>query len=396
MTTISRHPAVEGDQNREGAKESAQGLMDQHIPTSYNADFSLVIDRDMCIVNCNSGFAEWLGLADPNQLRGVPLAETLDPSSRSKFENLRDQIAKGHSLSVEWNHLGADGLPKLAHYHLFPPETLLQEQHHLVAIGSNRQAEMNLLEEVIDLKRERETQLAAARDLARQLELQNADLRAISHMIHHDVSNELNTISLICTLQERQTAIDLETVQRGSADIRRLCQHISGILKDFLCLTDLSRQQSHPEHIHLIGEVRSIFEVIAANQPNVPARLEMQFNALQVWVPPEHIRQILINLLTNAFKYHNPDQPELLIRLASRLEGQRVHLEITDNGIGIPDDLQATIFDLFTRAHQQGEGQGVGLAIVERLVEVNRGTVSLRSRPGEGSTFFIDLPAGPD
>ncbi|CAN5810672.1 hypothetical protein BH23PLA1_BH23PLA1_01600 [soil metagenome] len=375
--------------------DRAPSAFDDRIEsTSTGAELSLVLDEALRIVTCNNAFAHWIGWPDTERLQGVPLAETLDPFSRSKLSKLPGRLLAGRPLNMELNHLNSRGHPLLTRYHLFPPGTLGKFQRHIVALGSDRQADMGLLEELIDLKRGREAQLARVQELAWQLEQQNDDLRAISHMIHHDVSNGLNAISLTCALLERQTLSDPEAVRRGSAEVRRLCQHVAGILKGFISLADLARKPTRPECVDLDRETRSILEIVAANRPQTRHRADIRLDTPHVWAQPEHIRQILENLLTNAFKYRDPDKPELQIHFSSRPHGPRVRLEVADNGLGIPEDRQATIFDLFTRAHD-GEGRGVGLAIVKRLVEVNGGAVTLRSCPGQGATFLIDLPAEP-
>jgi signal transduction histidine kinase len=73
--------------------------------------------------------------------------------------------------------------------------------------------------------------------------------------------------------------------------------------------------------------------------------------------------------------------------------GKRVRLNIVDNGIGIPLSAQPKVFELFQRAHNGYEGHGIGLAIVKRAAERMGGSVGVDSRPDEGSTFWLELPA---
>jgi signal transduction histidine kinase len=68
-------------------------------------------------------------------------------------------------------------------------------------------------------------------------------------------------------------------------------------------------------------------------------------------------------------------------------------LYVEDNGIGIPLSAQARVFELFQQAHNGYEGYGIGLAIVHRAVERMGGSVGLSSKPGRGSTFWVELPS---
>ncbi len=105
------------------------------------------------------------------------------------------------------------------------------------------------------------------------------------------------------------------------------------------------------------------------------------------------IRQVLLNLLTNAVVY-NRDDGSVTLGYAI-VEGDRLRLSVTDTGPGIPAERQATLFTIFDRrlgsGHQQA-GLGVGLALSARLIEAMDGSISVESEVGAGSTFSIELP----
>ena len=384
------------DDDTSSAPRHATPLDDRIDPPAGAADFGLVLDESLRILECPDAFAARLGHPDAAALRGRPLAETLDPASATKLQRLPARLADGHPLVVELNHRATDGRALLARYYLFPPGTFGPAKTHLVALGSDRQSEMGLLEEMIDLKRQREVQLARSREQGRRLEHRNQDLRTISHMIHHEVNNALNAIGLTAALVERQALSFPEASRRGAADIHQLCQHLGGILKGFVALANLSQDQAPtPERVDLHEAVRAALHLAATARPGVRHRARLRLDVDHAWAHPAHVRQILENLLTNAFKYRDPAKPELHLGLLSRRDGGQIRISVLDNGLGIPENRQANIFELFTRAHG-GEGRGVGLAIVKRLAEVNGGAVALRSCPGRGSAFRITLPAPSD
>ena len=105
---------------------------------------------------------------------------------------------------------------------------------------------------------------------------------------------------------------------------------------------------------------------------------------------------MLVNLLDNALKYGN--RPGLSVEFYAERLGPNVHLQVRDNGPGIPYEDQEHIFERFYRVHKDRArhtgGTGLGLSIVKNVIEAHGGEVSLQSIPGTGSTFHIVLPAG--
>jgi len=111
---------------------------------------------------------------------------------------------------------------------------------------------------------------------------------------------------------------------------------------------------------------------------------------------PHQIKKVLYNLLSNAFKFSDPDTGQVWIRLGSK--GDRVEFEVEDNGIGIPRDQLGRIFERFAqverRETRRQEGTGIGLALVKEIITQHGGTITVESELGRGSTFVISLPRG--
>lgn len=110
------------------------------------------------------------------------------------------------------------------------------------------------------------------------------------------------------------------------------------------------------------------------------------------------VRQLLSNLLGNAAKYADPDRPaRVLVTGAAR--HQRVHIDVTDNGVGVPSDQRERVFTRFHRAHagdRRFSGTGLGLALCQTIVERHGGIIEcLPTSDGVGTTFRFDLPASP-
>jgi CheY-like chemotaxis protein len=107
---------------------------------------------------------------------------------------------------------------------------------------------------------------------------------------------------------------------------------------------------------------------------------------------PTRLAQVFANLLNNAAKYTEPGG---VIQLSAAVEGNRVVVKVSDNGVGMNKRAQTDIFDMFVQAHQHrgGGGLGIGLTVAKSLVEMHGGTIAVASAgPGRGSEFVVRLP----
>jgi signal transduction histidine kinase len=115
---------------------------------------------------------------------------------------------------------------------------------------------------------------------------------------------------------------------------------------------------------------------------------------MQITTDVAKLKQILQNLINNAVKF--TDQGSVTVSAGTRADGQKVAFKVTDTGIGIPKNMQKTIFEkLYQRDSSNTRlysGVGLGLYTVKKLTELLRGTVELESDPGKGSTFTVTIP----
>jgi signal transduction histidine kinase/serine phosphatase RsbU (regulator of sigma subunit)/FixJ family two-component response regulator len=124
-------------------------------------------------------------------------------------------------------------------------------------------------------------------------------------------------------------------------------------------------------------------------------RLDVDCPPLQAPVPVDRgmWEKIVLNLLSNAFKFTLDGE----IRVRLRPSGERVELEVADTGVGIAADELPRVFERFRRARgpqaRSHEGTGIGLALVEQLVQLHGGAITVASEPGRGTTFTVSLPA---
>ena len=110
---------------------------------------------------------------------------------------------------------------------------------------------------------------------------------------------------------------------------------------------------------------------------------------------PHQLQQVFVNLLSNARQAMEPAQREGRITLRTRVEGGRVTVEFADNGPGIRPEHLARIFDPFFTTKPVGKGTGLGLSLCYGIIQAHGGKIAVRSEPGQGATFAIDLPVAP-
>jgi signal transduction histidine kinase/DNA-binding response OmpR family regulator len=185
-----------------------------------------------------------------------------------------------------------------------------------------------------------------------------------------------------------------ERQQRYVEHIHTGGKHLLTLISDILDLSKIEagRMELTLENLRIdtvFGEVVSAMQPLAGKKSQLLSKLVEP--GLIVQADATRFKQILMNLLGNAIKF-TPDQGA--IQLIARASGPRVHVEVRDNGPGIPPDEQQRIFEAFYRLRETGkrsEGTGLGLAITHRLVELHGSSLSLDSHVGEGSSFYFSL-----
>lgn len=191
---------------------------------------------------------------------------------------------------------------------------------------------------------------------------------------------------------------DQETAQRFTDRILWQCRRLQALLDDLLTLSKLeSVGRIHErEAVDLAAIGQRAVEMLAPAAREKRVRMAIAVEG-QPRLPgdPDGLERLLLNLLDNAIKYNRPGG-EVRLRLAA--EAAHALIEVSDSGIGIPQDSIARIFERFYRvdkgrAREEG-GTGLGLAIVKHLAQAHGGRVDVESRVGRGTTFRVYLPLG--
>jgi signal transduction histidine kinase len=204
-------------------------------------------------------------------------------------------------------------------------------------------------------------------------------------MVGHDIRNPLQAItSDMYLIQEeinRNPNYPNEDIRESIESINENISYINKIVSDLQDYTRTLTLSKVP--VKIIGVFRTAIT-------NVPESIKTQLNVdpnLTITSDPTYLQRILNNLVTNAVQAM-PKGGSLI--LEAKAAGDKVQITITDTGIGIPEDAKPNLFKpLFTT---KAKGQGLGLAVVKRLVETMGGTISFESHVEEGTKFTLELP----
>jgi PAS domain S-box-containing protein len=214
------------------------------------------------------------------------------------------------------------------------------------------------------------------------------------------VSHELKTpVALIKgyaeTLRREDAEWDRETVQDSLDVIGEEADRLTHLIDSLL---EASRIQAgglklEPTDVNLPRLAEKVVDGFRTQTQTHTFELDFQPDFPLVWGDPERLREVLSNLVSNAVKY-SPDGGTVWV--GGRIDQTGVTVYVADQGIGIPAEEQARIFDRFHRVesglHRRTEGTGLGLYLVKAIVEAHGGRVWVESAPGRGSIFMFTLP----
>jgi signal transduction histidine kinase len=228
----------------------------------------------------------------------------------------------------------------------------------------------------------------------RELEIANRDLEAFAFSVSHDLRAPLRIIQGFCEAFIEDFASGVP--EEGRALLKRIeegAQRMSHLIEDLLNFSRAGRSTIAPIRIAMGDLVRAVMTELTEQSPARTVRLEIAELPDGVG-DPALIRQVLVNLLSNALKFSST-RPAARIEVTSREhEGQHAY-RIADNGVGFDEAHAHKLFGVFQRLHSEESfaGTGIGLSIVKRIIERHGGRVWAEGRPNEGATFSFTLPA---
>lgn len=238
--------------------------------------------------------------------------------------------------------------------------------------------------------------LADKRNLEKQL-IHTQKMESIGTLaagVAHEVGNPLASISALAQIIQRST--EDEFIKEKLELIKKQINRISKIIRD---LVDFSRPSNYELKSTDIGQnLKEAIEIVMVGKK--AKDINFKFNQQEGYVIPlvsDQIQQVFVNILINAvdaileLKEKYPDHKGE-IAAETYVEGSYLIVELTDNGVGIPEDKHAKIFEPFYSTKSVGKGTGLGLWVSYGIVKSFQGDIKIKSKLNEGTTFIIKLP----
>ncbi|UOG77697.1 ATP-binding protein (plasmid) [Hymenobacter tibetensis] len=377
----------------------------EHSPLGHK-----IIDANLIIRQANTAIAAMLGLTSPLDLLGHRIIEFAHPDYEADWTRLQESLWAHHLpwFALDTCLVRVDGTPLWCRVTsvLFPDEegelgyTVLEdiaERHHL---------EVQVQQTASKLERANED-LAASNEELRVTndELLNANshlgqvnteldtfVYAASHDLRLPISNLQGLVQALTDQlpPEARHVGQVEPILSMMQESMTRFRHTLDQLADF-SIGSLEAKTPH-ESVQLATVLENIRQeltpVLTATQGQL--LLELPGNPT-LWFTPKHVHSVLLNLISNAFKYRHPDRAPV-VQVHSYRESGRLVVRVQDNGLGLSATQQGKLFRLFQRLHTHVEGTGIGLYLVKKILDNAGGSIRVESELGRGSTFIAVFP----
>jgi PAS domain S-box-containing protein len=349
-------------------------------------DAFALYDEEDRVVMVNSTFRDLVGAITKGPIVGRTFAELLDDILASTLLDLRGTTR--HELRARWYS-----------YHQNPSGAfeLKTTSGHTLRVVERPTAEQGTVSLIVDVTEDRlrGDELRRARETAEAASAAKSDFLA---SMSHELRTPLNAVLGFAQLLQRDKKEPLSGRQLERVDhVIRGGEHLLRLIDEVL---DLSRIEAGNITIsnepvaldEVIREVATTLEPMAERAGVELSHAHSSAASIRVIADRTRLAQILMNFGSNAIKY-NRRGGHVTFR-ASEVDGM-ARIAVIDDGIGIPEDKRAKLFEPFQRAGQETgpiQGTGIGLAISKRLAQLMQGRVGFSTETGRGSEFWVEVP----
>ncbi len=343
------------------------------------------VDRELRFRFANAGYQRWLGL-NPRDVIGRTMEEVFGPETFHRAEPRVRQALAGERQEYEDQVTAADGRKIDLQVTLLPDVDADGTVKGLLIVAMDitqrKHAEEAIRQMNIDLEHRVDERTA-------ELEATNQELEAFSYSVSHDLRAPLRAVDGFSRAVEEDYGPQLpEEGQRYLATIRKGAQQMGALIDDLLTFSRLSRLPMNRQSIDMEAMVRQALIELDVEESGAEIRIgDLGFGLADTAL----LRQVWINLLSNAFKYSRKKaEPVVEIGFQS---GDEPTWYVRDNGTGFDMRYAGKLFGVFQRLHraEEYEGTGVGLALVQRIIHRHGGRLWCEAAVDQGATFYFTL-----
>lgn len=230
----------------------------------------------------------------------------------------------------------------------------------------------------------------AQMDYLEIVQKKNTELDSFFYRVSHDLKGPISSLlGLNAIIEFEDFGVE---EKKYFAMYQKLSLRINNIVMDLINITRISSDKIVPTEIDFMQLIEdciqsySYFDNFDRIQFNIEVEEDLTFRS--EWVI---VNTILQNLIENSIKYMREDVKKPYISVRIFTKAGNLYIRVKDNGQGISEEYQSKIYDMFFRANEKADGSGLGLYILKRAVERLQGQVSLKSKPGKGSSFTINI-----
>jgi PAS domain S-box-containing protein len=353
-----------------------------------------ITDPHAVLQYVNPAYTETLGFSADEAIGKTPAQIVRSSAHDPSFFRQIDQTLKAGRI---WKGLlissAKDGRTVHLETTIAPVRDATGVVTHHVAVKRDISARLEAEARVQEANR----QLAATRDAA--LDASRVKSQFLANM-SHELRTPLNAIIGYSEMLIEEAEDDGNDANVADlAKIRTAGRHLLGIINDLLDLSKIEagRMQLHVERFDLEASLQAVASTLAplARDRGNEVRIAYHLDRSHVLADESRLRQVMLNLLSNANKFTDGGTVEVVARPHEPANGCYV-LEVRDEGIGISPELMGRLFQPFTQADATSTrkygGTGLGLTITRRFCQMMGGDVSVASEQGKGSTFAVVLP----
>ncbi len=361
------------------AEEKDHALSLHRATLEATADGVLVTDLEGRVQTVNDRFRQLFDL--PAEQLGVPDAQLAREHMARKLEDPEGFLSRVQALYEEPERSSLDVLR-------FDDGRIVERYSRPQRIGDRVIGRVWSFRDVTETRRSR----AMLKEYARRLEQRNEDLNQFAYVASHDLQEPLRLIKSFLDLLERRYGTELADEAHEFIEIASdSADRMRALIQDLLAFSRLETQAQPMEPVDADEVVADALKNLSVSIEETGAEIDVG-ELPTVTADPSQLVLLFQNLLSNAIKYSG-DAPAR-VRIRAETDDDVTRFTVADEGIGIPEDEQDEIFDVFHRLSRDHliDGNGMGLAIVQRIVERHGGEITVDSREGEGATFAFTIP----